>query len=162
MRYDLRDLRDLEQLQIDSLTHRFVASIAWVQVIAGIVCRQEFGRRRRVARHLIEIDHGVVGAARADPSIQRLALGFALGRPVGSPLERRQRRAVDFETPRTCSRDELLVPGDQVLCVGVGFARAMPMSLMPSMTMTCVTPVCIRTSRSNRASALTPAPSPRT
>ena len=41
--------------------------------------------------------------------------------------------------------------------VGVGFCRALLMSLMPSSTMTCVTPLCPSASRSNRASALTPA-----
>ena len=39
---------------------------------------------------------------------------------------------------------------------GVGFSRACPMSLIPSMKTTCVTPGCAATLCSKRASALMP------
>ena len=104
-----------EQLQIHSFAHRLVAGIARVQVIAGVVRRQELRRRRRIARGLVEVDHGVVGLARADPLVERLTFGLAFGRPVRRALERRQRRAVHLQSARLRALDQLLVSGDQIL-----------------------------------------------
>jgi hypothetical protein len=69
----------LEERQIDGVAHGRVAGVARVQVIAGVVGRQELGWRRRIARGLVEVDDAVVGAAGADPLVERLALGFTFG-----------------------------------------------------------------------------------
>ena len=152
----------LEQRQVHGLAHRLVAGIARVQMIAGVVRRQELRRRSRIARHLVEVDH-----RRRRPLVRihwLSACRFASpsGREVGRAFERRQRRAVDLQAARARRSMSCLCPAIRSSALGDGLLRAMPMSLIPSMTITCVTPVCISTSRSNRASALTPAPSPST
>src|SRR4051812_37829604 len=83
----------LEERQIDRFSHRLVAGILRVQVIPGVVQRVETLRVHRVARDLVEIDHRVVFAARPNPFIERLSLGFPFGRVVGRALEWRQRGA---------------------------------------------------------------------
>jgi hypothetical protein len=75
---------------------------------------------RGIACRRVEIDHGVVGAARADPLIECLPLGLALLREVRGALERRQRAAVDGDTSRVRALDQLLVGGDEI---GAGSLR---------------------------------------
>src|SRR5687767_9673341 len=69
--------RLLEQREIDRLRHRLVPGVAGMQVIAGIVEREEPRRMARVARGRVEVDDAVVGPAGTNPLIQRLSLGFA-------------------------------------------------------------------------------------
>src|SRR5438034_4679556 len=83
----------LEQREVDRLAHRLVPGVAWVQVIAGVERRAEGAGLRRIARGRVEVDHAVVGLARADPLVDGLTLGLADRGEVHRAFERRQRRA---------------------------------------------------------------------
>src|ERR1044071_5041168 len=76
----------LEERQIDGVAHGGVAGVVRVEVIARVVLRQELGRRRGIARGLVHVHDAVVGAARADPFVERLPLRFTFRRVVGRAL----------------------------------------------------------------------------
>jgi hypothetical protein len=50
-----------------------------MQVISGIVQRQELARTRGIASSGIKIDHAIVGLAGSNPGVDLLAFGLALG-----------------------------------------------------------------------------------
>jgi hypothetical protein len=63
----MRLVAGFEQVEIDGVGHRRVAGVARMQMVAGIERGEELFRLVGIPRHTIEIDHGIVGVARADP-----------------------------------------------------------------------------------------------
>src|SRR2546425_54700 len=103
--------RLLEQLEVDGVGHHLVAEVVRVQVVAAVVPRQEERRVAWIPRDRVEVDHGVVRPTRADPSVDRLAVGLPrAGRP-----RRGQRGAVDLDPEDVRSLGELLVAGDDLV-----------------------------------------------
>ena len=80
------------------------------RIVPGLQRRRALG----IADGGVEIEHGVVGVAGADPFVERLTLGFAFGCPVGCALERRERRAVDLDVVGVRPLDQLPVCRDQI------------------------------------------------
>jgi hypothetical protein len=120
-----------------------------MEVIARIVERKKRLRLFRIAGHPVKIDHGVVCLACSNPLVERLALCFSDLGVIGSAVEWRQRGSINLQPMRVRLLDQLLMARDEVF-------RALPMSLIPSSTTTCVTPGCDNAWRSKRAKALTP------
>ena len=123
----------------------------------------------------VEVDHAVEGAAGADPLVDRLPLrllGLAVVAverlAVERVLERRQRGADDPHALGVRAGDQLLVAGDDVLgrgrrlALGTSIVPGQPMSLMPIISTTVSACGWLSTSRSKRASALSPMRSRRT
>jgi hypothetical protein len=54
-----------EQRQVDAVAHAYVAEIARVQMVTGIIDRQHFFGTIRVGRAFVKVDHRVEGAGRA-------------------------------------------------------------------------------------------------
>src|SRR5262245_50108320 len=85
-----------------------------MQVIAGVIRRQELRRRGWITRDLVEVDDRIVGLARANPFVERLTLGLAFSRPIRGAFERRECGAVHLQAARPRPFDELLVSRDQI------------------------------------------------
>ena len=88
-----------------------------MQVVPTVVLREEPCRLIGVSRGGIEVEDRIVLAARPDPFVELLSYRFALRCPVSGDsrsLERCKRSAVGLEPVRTCTGDELSVPGDEI------------------------------------------------
>src|SRR5215475_3774988 len=88
-------------------------------MIAIVIYRQHAPRLLRVAQRLVEVDHGIEGAAAPDPFVDGDTLGFTLER-IGPGhkclvLERRQRATKDFDAPRAGAYRHLGEPADHFL-----------------------------------------------
>src|SRR5262245_3501779 len=90
---------------VGSPSHRLVAGIVRMNIIAAIVSRENEQRVIRVAHGSIEIDYCIVRAAGADPVVNRLASRFY----SSSESRRNQGATIDPETRRFGSNDELLM-----------------------------------------------------
>ena len=66
-----------EQPEINGLGHCLITCIVGMQVVTGVVRRQQFLRFVRIARGGVEVDNCVVGLAGPDPLVDRLALRSA-------------------------------------------------------------------------------------
>jgi len=130
-------------------------------VVAGIELRpQPFGVVS-IACGSFKIDDAVISSAGANPVIDSFADRFAaLSGGTGS-LVRRQSAADDLDTECVRPLDDLFVTADQILRGGASaaFEFPLPISLMPSSTITHFTPDWLSTSRSILANALAPVPS---
>src|SRR2546427_8771336 len=80
----------LEQPEINGVGHGFISRIAGMQVVAGVVGRQELLWIVRVARGGVEVDHGIEGLAVPDPLVHRLALRLADIGVICRAIERSQ------------------------------------------------------------------------
>src|SRR5262249_45234620 len=90
-----------------------------MQMVAIVVNREHAPRVLRVAQRLVEVDHGVEGAAAPDPFVDGDALGFALWR-IGPAhkcliLERRQSATEDFDATRAGAHRVWGAPADHSL-----------------------------------------------
>src|SRR5580765_7060017 len=63
----------VEQRQIDRVTHRAIAEIARMEVIAAVVDREHPRRMAGVAQRAIEVDDRVEALGLAQPFVDRLA-----------------------------------------------------------------------------------------
>src|SRR5690606_33605763 len=89
-----RRLTRAEECEVDGGGHPFVPGVVGMQIVLRGVLRQQPRRPGGVAQRRVEIDHGVVRAARAYPLVQSLARGLVCRRVVvveGSVLHRRER-----------------------------------------------------------------------
>jgi hypothetical protein len=137
-------------------------------MIAAVECCQDVRRTVRVPCHCVEVDHAIKRATAANPLVDGLAFLLLVGVVVPlerfaleGVLERRQCGADDAHSVEMGARDELLVAVDD----GVRRRRwlvwrqdqsGQPMSLMPIIRITVSACGWLNTSRSKRASALTP------
>src|SRR6185369_4315272 len=89
----------VEQRQVDRISHRAIAQVARVKVVAAIVDRQHLGRMVGIMQRPVEIDDRVEGVGLAQPVVDRLAYRLALRSPgageEGLVLEGGQRAADD-------------------------------------------------------------------
>src|ERR1700682_4653046 len=69
----------LEQRQVDRVAQRLVAEVVRMQMVPAVVLWQHARGVTRVTQGLFKVDHGIKGAAAADPRVDGLALGLALG-----------------------------------------------------------------------------------
>ena len=106
----------LQHAEIDRASHRLIAGVVRMQIVAAVIYRLGVLRVRRIAHDCVEVDHAVELAARADPFVDRLAdllfvgIVIAFQRPaLESVLERRQRRAENAQPVRGAP---VLVAGD--------------------------------------------------
>lgn len=118
----------------------------------------------RITKCFVEINNAVVCVAGPYEIIHCLSLFGTPLRIVGRSFERGQRRLEDVEICGVCTRYDLFVAVDYLFgrdsgrSVSESASRSTPMSLIPSRKITSDTPVWARTSRSNRAIALSPYP----
>src|SRR5689334_18954381 len=84
-------------------------------MVAAIVHGQDSRRVGWVAQDGIKINHAVIGSARADKFVYRLALGLALRREVSGSFKWCQGATHDFEPLLMRARDHLPVPGDDLV-----------------------------------------------
>src|SRR4029453_10538808 len=103
-----------EQSEVNRVGHGLVTCVTGVQVIAGIVGREELFWFAWIARRLVEVDHSIVRFAGPNPLVHGLTLCLANVRVVGRSPERRQRGAIDFQSSRMRPLDELPVAGNDV------------------------------------------------
>ncbi len=134
----------LEDREVNSVSHRLVTRVIWVQVIAGIELRFEALRVVGIAGGGFEVDDRVEGTRGPDPLIDSRPDRFAVLASVARSFVRRQRAADDFDPMRVCAIDDLLKDPDQIVFrdrVGWRFAApSVPMSLMPSRIINHFTP----------------------
>src|ERR1017187_8920634 len=91
-----------------------------MKMIATVRGGGEPGRILRVAHRRVEIDDRIEASASADPAIDRLAVGFAVGAPVEPrPGVRRYRRADNADAVGLGPSDDLFVGGDNIGSRGV-------------------------------------------
>ena len=83
-------------------------------MIPRIVRRQKPRRIGWITRGLIQIDHAVVGAARANPRVELEPLPLALSwRGTREAAGWRKRRTINHQSPFVRTINELLMPGNQ-------------------------------------------------
>src|SRR5262249_45702187 len=80
-RSSVRPSSSVKQRKIDRVSHRAVAQVARVKVVAAIVHRQHPGRMVGIAQRPVEIDDGVEGVGLAQPLVDLLADRLALWIP---------------------------------------------------------------------------------
>jgi hypothetical protein len=152
-----------EERQIDAIGHRFVAVIFGMQVIPAVKGRRYMIRIGGVSNGLVEVNHGVKGSAGADPLIHRFALHFfRLGEIAGKhgASEWRQGATVDFDALFVGALSQLLQTRNDVFGADL-FVREEIRSRMAEIVNAfqydyVFDPGWASTSRSKRASALTP------
>jgi hypothetical protein len=89
-----------------------------MEVVAAVDGCGQTRRPLGVPRHRVEVDHGVEPAARADPCVDRLALGFALRREVArirESLEGHDRDAVHPDAVGVGAFDDSRVGANDVV-----------------------------------------------
>src|SRR6266404_5265199 len=89
-----------------------------MEVIAAVEGRQQARRMGWIAGRLVEVDHSVERAARADPSVDGVAFllaGFRVADEAGGAFERRERSADHPQAQSVRAQDDLAMPGDDLL-----------------------------------------------
>src|SRR3954453_22120928 len=132
-----------------------------MQAIAAIVLRPHLGRVFGIAHRGVEIGDAIKGAALPDPFVDRDPVRFAGRVPgichEGLVAERGQGSADDLDPGAVRPQRHL---AQAIICSPVtsssGLAQRLRRSLVPSMTMTWVTPGAASTSRSKRLTPLSP------
>src|SRR5262245_24380604 len=107
-----------EQLPVNRLSHRAIALVVRMHMVAAVVVGSQTCWLCRIAQHGVKIDHRIVRATRANPVIDRLPLLLHEWRPearIREAFDREQRRAIYPEAHRTRPSDDLLVALDNLL-----------------------------------------------
>ena len=115
-----------EELEVDGVAHGFVACVAGMEVVAGVVGCGESGGICRVLRGFVEVDEAVELVGGFDPVVDGLAHGFACGVGVSGSLIGREGCAVDLDAVLVCALGHLgetldeVVGGDYIVWSGAG------------------------------------------
>ncbi len=96
-----------EEFQVDGFAHGFVAGVAGVEVVAGVVEDEEHAGVGGVSGDFVEVDDAVELVGGADPLVDGLAHGFAGGGLVFCADEGREGGSVDLDAVGVGSDGEL-------------------------------------------------------
>ena len=114
-----------EEVEVDGVAHGFVAFIAGVEMVAGVVEREEHAGVGGVGGDFVEVDDAVELIGGADPFVDSLAHLLAGGGLVFCADEGCERCADDLDAVSVGAGGELAEAGDEVVggddVVGLGW-----------------------------------------
>ncbi len=104
-----------EEFEVDGVAHGFVAGVAGVEVVAGVVEREEHAGMGGVRGDFVEVDDAVELVGGADPLVDGLAHLFTGGGVVFGSDVGREGCAVDLDAVGVGAGGELAEAGDEVV-----------------------------------------------
>lgn len=104
-----------EEFEVDGFAHGFVAEVAGMEMVAGVVERQEHAGVGGVGGGLVEVDDAVELIGGANPLIDGLAYGFAAGGLIFCTDEGSEGCSDDLDAVGVGAGGELAEADDEVL-----------------------------------------------